>query len=219
MAHHKRDHMEPTPIAQLRTRPTPFQPSSVSSATRRHGATASAITAFASNNTCPAAFPTPICFPSAIRPAIVYDTATQQYLQFQPDGTATTDNRHPFSQQGAPLPPFTYSPAPTIPTAPTHPHSISPTAPWVPREPMQGRNHQATIPPMNPAFHNTDGSPDDQPPLHPEVGESIGTRRSHHAVGTLPSEPPLHQRHKRRKSAQGPTTTAVDTISEDSDSR
>ena len=142
--------------------------------------------------------------PSA-QPPSVYDTATQHYLQFQPDGTATSDSRHPPSQQGLPLPPFTYSPPPTTPTAPTHPRSISPTAQWVPREPMQGHNHQITIPPMNPASHNTDGSQ--------------GTRRTHQEVGTLPSEPLLQQRHKRRKSAQGPAATAVEPISEDSDFR
>ena len=51
--------------------------------------------------------------PSA-QPPNVYDTATQHYLQFQPDGTATSDSRHPPSQQGLPFPPFTYSPPPTL---------------------------------------------------------------------------------------------------------
>ena len=142
--------------------------------------------------------------PSA-QPPRVYDTATQHYFQFQPDGTATSDSSQSPPQQGWPFPPFTYSPPPTTPTAPTHPRSISPTAQWVPREPMQGHNHQLTIPPMNPASRNTDGFQ--------------GTRRTHQEVGTLPSELLLQQRHKRRKSAQGPATTAVEPILEDSDSR
>ena len=160
-----------------------------------------------------------VSHPPPAQPPTVYDTATQQYLQLQPDGAATTDNRHPLSQQGAPHSPLIYFPALIIPTAPTHFHNLSPTVTWVPREPMQGHNHQATIPSTNSASHNSDGFPGDQPPLHPEVGESTGTRRSHHAVRTLPSEPLPQQHHKRRKSAQGLTTTAVDPISEDSDSR
>jgi hypothetical protein len=128
--------------------------------------------------------------PPPAQPPTVYDASTQHYLQFQPDGTATSDSSHPPPQQGLPLQPFTYSLPPTTPTAPTHPRSISPTAQWVPQDLMPGHNQQATFPLTNPTSHNIDNS--------------LAPRRTHQEVETQPSDSLLQQRRKRRKCAQGP---------------
>ena len=124
------------------------------------------------------------------QPPTVNDTSTQCFPQGQPDGTATPDSIHPLSQQALPLQPFTYSQPATTPVLSTRPRSISPTAQWAPR---------------------------DITPAH--IDNSLAPRRAHQEVETPPSDSLLQHRRKRRKCAQGPSTSAVEPISEDSDSR
>ena len=139
------------------------------------------------------------------QPPTVNDTSTQHYLQGQPYGAATSDSSHPLPPQALPLQPFTYSQPATAPTLSTHPRSISPTAQWAPLDITPAHNSQPTFPLENPTSHNIDNS--------------LVPRRAHQEVETPPSDSLLQQRRKRRKCAQGPSTSAVEPISEDSDSR
>ena len=81
--------------------------------------------------------------------------------------------------------------------------SISATATWVPQQPrVEHGPHR-----------------DAQPPGHSDLGESKASRRSYPAGAAPDSETRSQQGPKRRKSAQGPTATGADPISDESDSR